>query len=217
MARRLWSLGIVCILSMAALAKCSSGASEISLWNGKDFTGWGFALANDSTAVEDVWSIGDGVIRCAGVPNGYMYTTSDHANYILTVEWRWPEKAGNSGVLLHAQEPFEVWPRCIECQLQSGNAGNFVLMGQASLTARGEQYNNTARFMGIKRIAESSEKPIGEWNTYRIICRDDSITCYVNDVLQNQGTQASFRSGRICLQSEGAPVEFRNVRLEPLD
>ena len=208
-------LAISCILLVLVLSQCTS--NTIHLWNGKDFTGWEFVLTNDDIDSNEVWSINNGVIYCRGVPNGYMRTESDYSNYILSLEWRWVEDEGNSGVLLHAQKPYQVWPRCIECQLRSGNAGDFVLMGAGTITVDGEQYTNTARFLGIPKKQDSSEKEIGEWNRYTIICRDDEITCYVNDVLQNEGTQASFTSGKICLQSEGAPIEFRNISLELLN
>ena len=212
---------IGCLLPVLVFIQCTSGMRNdspktISLWNGKDFTGWAFALADSTVNPLNVWSVQNGVIRCVGKPNGYMYTTTDYANYVLTVEWRWPGAGGNSGVFTHAQAPFTVWPRCIECQLQSGNADNFVIMGVGSITVAGKPYNNTAQFMGVRKMADSSEKPLGEWNTYRIIRRNDTLTCYVNDVLQNEGSLATFTKGRICLQSEGSEVEFRNVRLELL-
>ena len=54
-------------------------------------------------------------------------------------------------------------------------------------------------------------------NSYDIYCDQDVIRCYVNGVLQNVGTNASDTSGWICLQSEGGPIEFRNIYIEPLD
>jgi hypothetical protein len=90
-------------------------------------------------------------------------------------------------------------------------------MGSGSITVDGEPYNNTRQFLSIRKKEESSENPIGEWNSYRIICENDKITCYVNDVLQNEGTATSISRGKIGLQSEGGPIEFRNIRLEPLN
>jgi len=206
---------VLCILSIACIG-CGSPKS-VQLWNGADFTGWTFVLADDSADPADVWSIRNGAIHCTGVPNGYMHTVSDYADYTLTLEWRWTAEAGNSGVLLHAQPPFQVWPQCIECQLQSGNAGDFVLIGEGSITVDGETHTNTERFLAIPNNQDGVENPPGEWNSYRIICKGDAITCYVNNVLQNSGTRASQTRGAICLQSEGAPIEFRNIRLEMLD
>ena len=61
----------------------------------------------------------------------------------------------------------------------------------------------------------SSEKPAGEWNEYDILCKGDTIVCHVNGILQNEGTAATITSGWICLQSEGSPIEFRNIYVEP--
>lgn len=206
---------IVCIL---AITSVSCGSSKtVELWNGRDFTGWTFVLVDDSVDPADVWSVQNGVIHCKGVPNGYMRTEAEYSDYTLTLEWRWAAEAGNSGVLLHAQEPFQVWPQCIECQLHSGNAGDFILIGPGSITVDGETHTNTEKFLAIPNKEDGIEKPLGEWNNYRIICKGGEITCYVNDVLMNHGIGASQTSGVICLQSEGAPIEFRNIRLEKLD
>lgn len=71
------------------------------------------------------------------------------------------------------------------------------------------------QFVVAKKKAPSSEKPAGQWNAYDIHCDGDIIRCYVNDVLQNEGTAATITSGWICLQSEGSPIEFRNIYIEP--
>ncbi len=187
-----------------------------SLWNGKDFTGWKFILADSTVSPADVWSVKNGVIHCAGTPHGYMRTEKEYTNYELEVEWRWPEKAGNSGVFLHAQEPDHVWPNCIECQLQAGHAGDFILIGSGKLTVGDSLYISTKTSQRIPKKGGSSEKPAGEWNHYKIICTPRQITCYVNGVLQNKGSNPTLKKGHICLQSEGTPIEFRNIRLRPL-
>lgn len=214
MKKRLFLSAVCCAVIMLVTLHCQSNA--ISLWNGEDFTGWEFFVTDEDVDVTTVWTVQNGVIHCTGVPNGYMRTVSDYENYTLRLEWRWTEKEGNSGVLLHAQMPDEVWPECIECQLQSGNAGNFVLIRAESITVDGETYTNPGRYVTIPKKQESNEKAIGEWNSYEITSAGGDITCYVNGVLQNAGTDASLTSGKICLQSEGAPIEFRNIRIELL-
>ena len=207
-------LAISCILIVLVQFNCQP--ETISLWNGQDFSGWEFFVVDDEVDVNTVWTIQNGVIHCTGVPNGYMRTESDYGNYVLYLEWRWVDKEGNSVVLIHTQEPDEVWPVCIECQLQSGNAGDFVLIGKGTITVDGEKFTNTDRYLVIPKKQESNEKAIGEWNSYKITCKEDEITCYVNGVLQNKGTQVSLTNGKICFQSEGAAIEFRNIRLELL-
>ena len=195
----------------------SCGSNKILLWNGKDLSGWTFSIADSTINANQIWSVKNGVIYCSGISNGYMETESDYANYTLYVQWRWVEKEGNSGVLVHTQESGKIWPNCIECQLQARNAGDLVIIGKGSMTVNGKRYTNEEGFTVIPKMKESSEKPVGEWNSYKIICNEDKITCYVNDVLQNEGIDASLIKGKICLQSEGVPIEFRNIYLEPLN
>jgi hypothetical protein len=213
MRKGLLLLAVFCI-GLLLFTNCTK--KPVPLFNGKDFTGWEFILATDTVKAEGVWSVKEGVVHCTGIPNGYMRTAKDYKDYILTLDWRWVECESNSGVLLHAQAPDQVWPHCIECQLMSGNAGDFVLIGAKSITVKDSLYNNTGRFLVISKMQESNEKPVGDWNSYKIICKGNEITCYVNGILQNQGTDASLSSGKICLQSEGAPIEFRNIQLETL-
>jgi hypothetical protein len=212
-----WS---VVVVSLTALTGCEGGlfgAKKINLWNGKDFSGWKLYLPDDTVSVDDVWSVKDGVIHCTGKPNGYMRTQRRFGNYRLHLQWRWPETPTNSGVLLHASGPDQVWPKCIECQLKSGSAGDFVLINGPGITVDGEDKQDLEKqFVVAAKKQQSSEKPAGEWNTYEIYCLKDTIKCYVNGVLQNEGTQSTISTGWICLQSEGSPIEFRNIYLESL-
>ena len=61
-----------------------------------------------------------------------------------------------------------------------------------------------------------NEKPVGEWNSYDIVCDGKTVTLFVNGLLQNKGTEANPWHGPICLQSEGSPIEFRNIYLGPI-
>jgi hypothetical protein len=208
-------LSLSCCLILLILIGCKS--KLIQLWNEKDFSGWKLIVADNEMDGNNVWSIRNEVIYCKGIPKGYMRTESEYSNYILHIDWRWVEKEGNSGVLLHIQEPDQVWPFCFECQLKSGKAGDFVLIGEGSIDVDGQKYINSKKFLVIPKRQESNENSIGKWNSYKIVCKNDKITCYVNGVLQNKGTHASRSGGKIGLQSEGAPIEFRNIRLELLN
>jgi len=208
------SLAIVPVLAGEAPAVVVPKEKTL-LWNGTDFTGWKRFLPEASKNVEDTWSIADGLLRCTGRPSGYLRTETPYADYHLHVEWRWPEKPGNNGVLVHMSGPDVVWPRSLECQLASGNAGDFWVIGGLE---HAEHAQGGERVQGRRtaKLHESSEKPAGEWNQYDIICKDDWVIVLTNGVLQNLATKCSDKSGRICLQSEGAPIEYRNLWLEPL-
>lgn len=188
-----------------------SPKTRIDLFNGVDFTGWKLFIPDPAVDVKSVWQVQNGIIHCTGTPNGYMRTETDVTNYKLHLEWRWPEEPGNSGVLLHMREPDKVWPKSIECQLQSGDAGDFWLIDGTDIK---EHMDKSSR--RIPKKLDSSENPPGEWNVYDIICRGNTIQAYVNGVLQNEGTEATVSAGKVCLQSEGKPIEFRNIYVEPL-
>jgi len=217
----LWMLVVV---SLFALAGCEGGLGFLSggkktvLWNGEDFTGWERFVPGAAVDVNDIWRIREGAIYCKGVPNGYMRTQTSHKNYHLHLEWRWAEEPSNSGVLLHASGPDKVWPNCIECQLKAGSAGDFVLIGGTGITVDGvDRQNPKKQFVVAEKMAPTSENPAGQWNSYDIHCKGDTIRCFVNGVLQNEGTGATVTSGWICLQSEGSPIEFRNIYLLPTE
>src|SRR4029078_1824519 len=69
------------------------------LFTGRDFTGWKIHLKDDKADSAKTFSVKDGVIQCTGRPNGYMRTEKEYADYVLRVQWRWPDaaRAGNSG------------------------------------------------------------------------------------------------------------------------
>jgi len=191
-------------------------AEKTMLWNGKDFTGWTRFLRDASKDVDDTWSVGDGLLRCTGSPAGYMRTEKAYADYHLHVEWRWPEKPGNNGVLVHMSGDDKVWPRSLECQLHSGNAGDFWVIDGLEF-AEHKKGGSRVRGRRTVKLKDSSEKPLGQWNAYDIICKDDWVVVMVNGVLQNLATRCSDKSGKICLQSEGAKIEYRNIWVEPLE
>jgi len=182
----------------------------IQLFNGKDLSGWVFKLKDPSVNPATVFNVRNGVIHIKGDPFGYMRTKNSYSDYKLHVEWRWPAEASNSGVFIHAQTPDTIWLKTIECQLQAGNAGDFVCMNGATMNER--QGNSRM----VRKMAASSEKAVGEWNTMEITCKANTIEVAVNGVMQNKATGISDTKGYICLQSEGKDVEFRNVFLTKL-
>lgn len=211
-------LYVILVLTVA-LSMFRSGFGSVDsrqmLFNGKDLTGWKLFVEDPYVDVTNVWSVKNGVIRCEGKPFGYIRTKKAHSNYKLHLEWRWAEKPTNSGVLVHASEPDKLWIRSIEAQLMADNAGDIILINGVALTVDGARYQDDDGQPYIKKKHENIEKEPGQWNSYDIICCGDSIALYVNGKLQNKGAQAAPHSGYICLQSEGSPIEFRNIYIEP--
>jgi hypothetical protein len=201
------------LFSGMILLACSScgNSNKEALFNGKDLSNWNFVIEDNRVPAEQVYSVQDGVILIQGEPFGYMYTKEKYGNCTLEVEWRWVDEATNSGIFLLIADPANPFPNGIECQLRAGYAGDFVLLGGSDL-AEYEQPEGQERpkFPVVKKRNESNEKPVGEWNKAKININDGAITVYINDVLQNTGTN-KVKEGHIGLQSEGKQVQFRNV------
>jgi hypothetical protein len=219
MTRRLATL-LAPLVLLAPLATQAQEKEGTPLFNGKDLTGWTAVLSDPNVKADEVWSVEDGILKCKGKPAGYIRTDrDDYKDYVLTVDWRWPAgtEGGNNGVLIHASKPaaLGIWPRSLEVQLFKDNAGDFWVIPD-DMTI--EIPNQAERQKGRRHLnlTDGAEKPIGEWNTIEITARGGSVTVKVNGDLVNEGKNCSDTQGAICLQSEGAPIEYRNIVLRPL-
>lgn len=213
------ALTLVTLLSLPAGAQ-DKKADATPLFNGKDLTGWTVFLDPNKKDADpkEVFKVVDGVIKCKGQPNGYLITDKEYGDYVLTVEWRWPgDKGGNSGVFVHCQAPDKIWPKGVEAQLMSGRAGDFWLVGEAKLAVdKTRQDEKTPRHFFRMKTDKEVENPIGQWNKYEITCKGGTVELVVNGQMVNKGTDGELTKGKILLQSEGTPIEFRNVTLKPL-
>jgi hypothetical protein len=115
-------------------------AGATALFNGKHVDAWDCHLPEGS-ALADVWSVQNRVLVCKGSPAGYLFTREKFESFVLRLQWRFdPEKgAGNSGVLLRVTGEHKVWPRSIEAQLHSGNAGDFWNIGDFPMQSEGAE------------------------------------------------------------------------------
>lgn len=194
----------------------TSPTEPAALFNGEDFAGWVFDQPD--TEPEDVVTYEpDGVVRFSGDPQGALLTDATYTDYVLTLEWRWPEGAGNSGVLLHASGSRVAgpWPKCLEPQLQSGDAGD--LHGIGGFRFHADHKDEPQEGGRAMNLTDDTERELGEWNSMVVRCEGDTITVHINGVLVNSAHDLEATSGRIGLQSEGKPIEFRKIELRPLD
>jgi len=207
------------IITLLFLAlSISVSAQKIELFNGKNLDNWELIVADEKVNPESIFSVSNGVINVTGSTNGYLRTKEVYNNYQLHVEWRWTEKPTNSGVLLHVNG-YSFWPNAIEAQLQDQHAGDIVLIGFGGSGIIGDStyFNKEKRFTIVPKYHEGIEKKAGEWNSYDITCNKDEVTIYVNDTLQNEGKKLSLTGGAIGLQSEGSPIEFRNIYIKQME
>lgn len=211
---------ILAIISVfAAALSCSAGSETVELFNGKNLDGWDFIVENNSAKPDEVFSVQNGLIHIKGKPFGYMYTKKKYANFRLHVEWKYPIAASNSGIFLFLQNPTPtLWPNAVECQLCSGRAGDFVLLGGSDVSEyKAPGGKPRPRFPVVARFGKAAENPIGEWNSADIVCKDGNIEVYINGVYTNRGTKSANKSGHVALQSEGGDILFRNVRLTEIE
>jgi hypothetical protein len=213
---------IVFIFSLALLSLPAFAGEWTSLFNGSDFSGWTFDTL-DKAQPETIWSVKDGVINVAGKdkPNGVMRTMDAYSDYELEVEYRWPDKPGNCGCLIHCSDPREmsVWPKSLEVQMMADNAGDFWLIGE-TIDVKPEQVGKNKKGQPTRRrinLVDGAEKPAGEWNRLRVIADGKTVTVYVNDQLVNMGWNCSVSVGAVSLQAERADIEFRTIRIRKLD
>ena len=100
------------------------------LFNGKDLSGWKADVpARDTNPnAPDSFVVRDGMLVSNGKPEGHLVSTAAYRDYRLEVEYRFPGKGGNCGVLVHASKPralYKMFPQSIEVQMMSGDAGDF--------------------------------------------------------------------------------------------
>lgn len=206
-------------LALRAVAPLVKDTETVPLFNGRDLTGLQIFAEAPQTNAAAGWKTEDGLMRCVSTGKGYVRTTTAYADYRLRVEWRWPGKPGNSGVMVNIVGPDVIWPKCIECQLANGHAGDFAFFSDArgaeEIVSRNPSGVSTGR-LARNAAAGPVEKPAGEWNVYEIVVAGDTITASVNGVLVNRLTGVKPSAGMIAFQAEGAAIDFRRIELTPL-
>jgi hypothetical protein len=213
----------------AALIVAAVSASETvpqfkELFNGKDLSGW----VNVNTD-PDTWHVKDGMIICSGHPNGVMRTEKEYENFILHVEWMHMEPGGNSGVFAWSgakPEPGKPFPTGIEIQMlelqwPELHKRNGVTPPLAYV--HGELFGVN----GVKIVPDNPRgersmsienrcKPRGEWNIYDVVAVDGTMKLSVNGKFVNGFSHSTQKKGYLCLESEGAEIHFRNIRIMEL-
>jgi hypothetical protein len=216
-------------IMLLCLSSTMSIAQTKNLFNGKDLTGWHIDVPDKDKKpdIEPSFIIRNGLLVSMGNPRGHLITDDAYQNYRIEVQYRFAGKPGNCGVLVHASTPrilYGMFPKSIEVQMMHKDAGDFWCI-EEDITVpdmevrRGPKEKwgiNGDKLRRIKRVTDSLEKPLGEWNKMVIECLNDQVKVWVNDKLANYGTNCTAKSGQIALQAEGAEVEFRKVVLKPI-
>src|SRR4051812_1105534 len=211
-------------LLLAALLVLPTFAADedgfVPLFNGRDLGGW----VNANCAPE-TWSVTNGMIHCTGHPTGAMRTERQYENFILEVEWRHLASGGNSGVFIWGTPiaaPGVPFLRGIEVQVLDhgfnvkGKNEWYTTHGDV-FPIHGATMKPFGRHNGDRSFpSEGRSKGSPEWNHYRIVCSNGVLRLHVNGKEVSGGQDCNYRKGYLALESEGAPVEFRNIRIKEL-
>ena len=183
---------------------------------------------NVNTA-EDTWSKRKNILVCTGKPIGVMRSEKQYENFILHIEWMHTEPGGNSGVFVWSDaNPAEKsrLPNGVEVQMLELD---WVKINTKDGVEPPIAYVHGELFGvgGVKTIPDNPRgtrsKSIenrcrgkGEWNYYDVICVDGVIKLSVNGKFVNGISQSTQKKGYICLESEGAEIHFRNIKITEL-
>jgi Domain of Unknown Function (DUF1080) len=168
----------------------------ITLFNGKDFSGWRFSGGkSDSPADAPNWKVEAGVIHLTGGGKPHLATDKEYADFDLRMEWRALKAKYNSGLFIRS--------------------GKDVGANQINLAHGGEGGFIGGKVSGAKTVPDL-QKPPGEWNEWRVVAQGDKVTFYCNGKLAWEATGLKPAKGYIGLQAEGAEMEFRNLRIREL-
>lgn len=198
----------------------------IKLFNQKDLEGW-YAFEPETgkhVNASELFTVDQNMIRFYGKKAGYLMSMQSFHDFQLTVEFRWntdttfvrKSNTKNSGVMymVPSYTPDMLWPKGIQFQIKEGSTGDFILLQEMTLTINGKK-TEPGKSVIAKRFTDAF-KPIGEWETLVITSQKGKIRQELNGVLVNEGSDPSVSEGRILLQYEGFPIDFRRVEVVQL-
>lgn len=236
-------LVLTALIASAALVPATSqekGTSALpKAWIDGTGHGWQQLGADDFVNVNcdsETWKWTDGAVRCTGLPVGVCRTVKQYANFELVAEWRHEKFAGNSGIFVWTPEAsLKTLKRN---QLPSGIEVQVLDLGYA------EQYEKQTKKKGdwftthgdVFPVGSTKMKPFpptspngsrsfprkdltkkaGEWNHYYVRAINGEIRLWVNGEEVSGGNGIEPKTGYVCLESEGSPIDFRNIRIREL-
>jgi hypothetical protein len=194
-----------------------------ALFNGKDLTGWKGLVADPPKRAKmtpeelaeaqkkadadahDHWKAENGVLVFDGKGQN-LCTAKDYGNFELLLDWK-ILKDGDSGIYLRGTPQVQIWdPDC----KPAGGIGS------------GGLYNNQKN---PSKPTVKADKPVGEWNTFKIKMVGDKVTVHLNDQLvvdsvplENywERDKPLYETGQIELQNHGNTLYFKNIYLKEL-
>ena len=204
------------------------GAGFVSLFNGKDLTGWkglvedpikrskmdaatlAAAQKKANMAMLDSWKVIDGELHFMSHGSN-LATEKQYGDFVMLVDWKIIDDGkgeGDAGIYLRGTPQVQIW------DTSRRNVGAEV--------GSGGLYNNKIHESKPLVVADN---PLGEWNTFKIIMKGDRVTVYLNGILVTDNVILEnywdrslpiFAKEQIELQAHGSPVVYRDIYIKEL-
>jgi len=188
---------------------------------------------------EDTWRWEDGKLFCTGKPVGVLRTKKKFKNFEMVAEWCHRKPGGNSGIFVWAtdesierlaREGKPGLPHGVEVQVLDLEYGRLY---EERTGKKGDWFTSHGDVfpVGVTKMnvfpptspngsrsfpSENRSKGVDEWNHYYIRAVDGEIRLWVNGGEVSGGDNCQPAQGYLCLESEGAPIEFRNLKIREL-
>lgn len=193
------------------------------LFDGQTTTGWRGYRSPD---MPGGWRVVDGALTRVERA-GDIVTTDTFRNFELSLEWKLTTPGGNSGIFYRATEEAEqIYFSGPEMQVLDDDVHPD---GKSRLTSAGAAY-------GLYPAPLGAVKPLGEWNTARILVDGNHVVHWLNGVKmadfvmwsddwKERVNNSKFKKwpeygkaaeGHIGLQEHGNPAAFRNIKIKVL-
>ena len=163
-------------------------------------------------------------------PYGIAVTKKKYSTYDLKFEFKWGErrfaprldKIRDAGLLYHCPVGNYAWPPSLEFQIQEGDCGDLwnilgshsdVLKDGEILKIKKSSYSSSPKWVNAEKKG---------WNKVLLKVRGDSAKYYLNGILVNEITNATYgglksTSGFIALQAEYAELIYRDIKIKEFD
>jgi 3-keto-disaccharide hydrolase len=219
----LTAVAVICSTALARSDDFDTPEGFEPLFNGKDLTGWKVLNGNQS-----VWGAENGILFVNGKGGGWLMTEKEYSDFEIRLEFKLPPK-GNSGVALRAPMKGDPAYAGMEIQILDDEWHKANYKGLRNVQLTGSIYD-------VVPPSKDANKPIGEWNKYRITAKGPHITVELNGVVvvdanledhkdRAKGPASALtrshpgllrKSGHLGLQSHDGRVEFRHIFVKQL-
>lgn len=203
----------LCLALLFSFLLPAVAGEPVALFDGKTFAGW-------EGNIDSVWRIEDGALTAGSLEkkqekNDFLATTKEYGDFELTLKWRLEGTEGfvNGGVQIRSKRIPD---------------HHEVIGYQADLGAGydGALYDESRRKKMLaqpsKEVLAQCQKPLGEWNEYRIRAEGPRIQLWLNGVQTVDYTETEpgiEAKGMIAVQIHGnatSIVQYKDLKIVEL-